>query len=116
MGIWVSTRDFNEVGYTVNIESVSAELEVDGGDSMSLFNVDVVVANSFASKFNPLVGNWRLGEKVAFPGESPFMVMPLKVSSRPREGEFFIHGDWIDGESIVFRGDVSRDAPKYNRP
>lgn len=81
---------------------------------MSLLNVEGVALESAASKLNPLAANWRFGENVAFPGESPFIVMPLKVSSRPDEGECFAHGDWPDGGSMVFMGDVSRDAPKRN--
>lgn len=79
---------------------------------MSLLKVEGAAPESGASKFSPPGRNWRLGENVALPGESPFMVMLLKVSSRPDEGEFLAHGDWIDGESMVFMGDVSRDVPR----
>lgn len=74
MGIWVSTRDFKEVGCTVRVGDPSDELIVDGGDEMSLLNVDGVVLES-GSKLKTPVGNDKFGEKVAFPGESPFIVI-----------------------------------------
>ncbi len=74
MGIWVSTRDFSEVGCTVRTGAPSAELTVEGGDEISLVKVEGVALDS-GSKLNRVAPNWRLGEKVAFPGESPFMVM-----------------------------------------
>lgn len=112
MGICVSTRDFNEVGYTISIGRASAEVAVDGGDELSLLKVDGVALDSVGSKLRALLENWRFGEKVALPGESPFIVMPLKVSSRPEEGEFLVQGVWPDAGSMVFIGDVSRDVPR----
>jgi hypothetical protein len=64
----------SDVGCTVNVGDPSAELIVDGGEEMSLVKVEGVVLDS-GSKLNVAVENCKLGEKVALPGESPFMVM-----------------------------------------
>ena len=113
MGICVSTRDFNDVGCTVRRGLPSIESTVEGGDEMSLLNVDGVALDS-GSKEKPLVENCA-GLKVAWFGESPFIVIPLNVSSSPDEGEFLDQGDcpWVVG-SIALRGDASREAPKKN--
>jgi len=113
IGIWVSTRDLREVGWTVSKGAPSAEFIVEGGDEVSLLKVDGVVLDS-GSKVKPVAENCILGEKVAFPGESPFMVIWLKVSSNPEDGECLFQGDWPWFGSIALRGEASLDPGKKN--
>jgi hypothetical protein len=92
IGICVSTLDFREVGCTVSTGTPSAEVAVDGGEETSFVKVEGVALDS-GSKVNPVAENCMFGENTAFPGESPFIVMWLKVSSRPDDGECLLHGD-----------------------
>lgn len=92
IGICVSTLDLREVGCTVRIGLPSAELTVEGGVDTSFVKVEGVAVDS-GSNVRPLVENWTFGENIALPGESPFMVIWLNVSSRPDEGECLLQGD-----------------------
>jgi hypothetical protein len=111
MGICVSTRDLSEVGYTKSSGCPLWELAVEGGDERSFAKLEGVALDSGSNK-NPLCGNGRFGEKAALPGESPFMVIPLNVSSSPEDGECLLHDDCACVGSMALRGDDSRDSPK----
>src|ERR1700733_3150850 len=111
MGICVSTRDLSDVGNTKSSGCGLVEVMVDGGDDTSFAKLEGVVLES-GSNEKPLCGNCRFVEKVAFPGESPFMVIPLNVSSSPDDGECLLHEVCVCVGSIALRGDDSRDSPK----
>lgn len=75
IGIWVSTRDLSEVGWTVSCgRTPSAEFTVEGGEEMAFSNEEGVALDS-GSNVKPAPGNCKFGENVIFPGESPFMLM-----------------------------------------
>jgi len=98
IGIWVSTLDFRGVLAIVRVGATtfSELLMVEGGEDRDFPKVEGVAVESDSPAVKPLTLNPIFACKTEFCGELPFMVIPLKVSSRLEEGELLFQN--VEGD------------------